>query len=792
VKLDVTTLRRLSPLLDEVLDLELSAQEEWLAGMKGDSAELAPLLRELLSRQASVQTNDLLQSGPEFTVGGAAGGTADFSSGDEVGPYHLIREIGVGGMGVVWLAERSDGVIKRTVALKLPMVSLRRSVLLQRFERERDILASLTHPNIARLYDAGISGAGQPYLALEFVQGSAITQFAQENGLDCRSRVRLLLQVMDAVQFAHANLVIHRDIKPGNVLVTREGQALLLDFGIAKMLEGDEAHVDESELTRVGGRALTLAYAAPEQVEGKAISIATDVWALGVLLYELTTGIRPFDSRPGGTGNAILNAEPVRPSKTGSGASAGLSRSLAVDLDSIVLKALKKDVADRYTTVNTFAEDLQRWLQGQPVSAQPDSTWYRTRKFVGRHTLGVFAASLAVTALAVFSVSLNIQIQKVTRERDRAEHLGQFMAKVFKVADPNEEKGAHVTASALLDSAAANFKSSLVGDPEMKAQMVRAIGKAYAGLGAIDRAQELLVPEYESAKFHLGPDHPAALAVGAELVSVLRVKWQMGPAETLARDLLARQRSRLGEQSLEVAYIESDLAAILAAQSKFDEAVTLQRHALTVLSGTAALDELDYLNERSSLAFFMMRAGKSDPVATERIYRGVVNGYRAKLGSGNLKTLQATNNLAAILGLQGKFAEDAAILERALAEGRQTLGPEHQLVRNILNSLAAAYVSMGDFAKAEPLLRESLALNVQTGGEQSPSAAMAKYNLACLMARRGDKDAALGLAADALDHGLIPDAALQMETDEDLATLRGDPRFAALVSRAKQRYGKTS
>ncbi len=792
MKLDVTTLRRLSPLLDEALDLKPSEREVWLAAMKDDKAELAPLLRELLSRQASVETHDFLQSAPQFTLARSASREADFHAGDEVGPYRLIREIGAGGMGVVWLAEHSDGVLKRTVALKLPMVSLRRSVLLQRFERERDILASLTHPHIARLYDAGMSDQGQPYLALEYVQGSAITQYAHANSLDCRQRVRLLLQVMDAIQFAHANLVIHRDLKPSNVLVTTEGQALLLDFGIAKLLEGDAPDAEETELTRVGGRALTLSYAAPEQVEGKAVSIGTDVWALGVLLYELSTGVRPFASQLGGMEHAIRHTEPVRPSEAGSGAVVGLPRGLATDLDTIVLKALKKDVAERYATVNAFAEDLQRWLLGQPVLAQADSSWYRTRKFVSRHRLGVAAASLAVTALALFSVSLNIQIQRVTRERDRAEHLGQFMAKVFTLADPSEENGTKVTAGALLDSAAANVTSSLVGDPEMKAQLVRAIGKAYSGLGALDRARELLGPEYESAKVHLGPDHPVTLALGGELLTVLRSKWQTGPAVALARDVLERQRSVLGAESLEVARTESALAAILAAQAGFSEAAALQRHALSVQGRTAAPDDLDYLNEQSSLAFFLLRSGKNDPAETERIYRDVVNGYQLKLGAGSLKTLQATNNLATVLGLQGKFAEDAAVLDQALTDGRKTLGPEHQLVRNILNSLAAAYVSKGDFVKAEPLLRESLAINVRAEGEHSPSAALAKYNLACLMARVGDKEAALALVADAVDHGLIPDAALQLESDDDLAALRTDPRFEAVVKRARDRYGKRS
>jgi len=286
-------LARLSALLDEALDLSAAARAEWLENLLAKSAPLATMLAGLLARAGGSKTADLLDRGPRFAT---ASEPPAFGAGDTVGPYRLLRPIGQGGMGEVWLAERSDGQLKRQVALKLPTLGLRRSVLVQRFARERDILASLVHPHIARLYDAGLADDGQPYLALEYVEGESITTYCDTHALDTSARLRLLAQVMAAVQYAHANLVVHRDLKASNVLVRGEGQSMLLDFGIAKLLQQEQQPAGATELTQIGGGALTLHCAAPEQVTGGAIGIAADVWALGVLLYELVSGRRPFEA----------------------------------------------------------------------------------------------------------------------------------------------------------------------------------------------------------------------------------------------------------------------------------------------------------------------------------------------------------------------------------------------------------------------------------------------------------------------------------------------------------------
>jgi serine/threonine-protein kinase len=494
VKHSAEELRLLSALLDAHDELAPADREPWLNGLVGEAARLRPSLRRMLSRQEGSELQDFLEQPPAITAAEGAVATSDFQAGDPVGPYRLLHVIGRGGMGEVWLATRADGLLKRSVALKLPMLSVRRSVLVQRFERERDILAALIHPNIARLYDAGLAEDGQPYMALEYVEGRPITQAATEQALDASARVRLLRQVMDAVQYAHANLVIHRDLKPGNVLVTAEGDAKLLDFGIAKLVEDEAGASPDSELTRLGGRALTLRYAAPELVGGGAVSTAVDIWALGVLLYELLTGLRPFDGDGGSRiEQAILHRDPVPPSKRQSGAIAHVSRSLAADLDTITLKAMKKDPAKRYATVGAFADDLDRWLRGEPVRAHRDSGWYRTQKFIGRHRVAVWAVALtSVAVITTASVAVVLGL-RAREDSARAVAARDFMIDAFLQADPDLSPGKEMSARQLLVRGAKTVADSMKAQPLLQTELLLGIGDALdfmEDLGPADQALE--------------------------------------------------------------------------------------------------------------------------------------------------------------------------------------------------------------------------------------------------------------------------------------------------------------
>src|SRR5262245_2636184 len=424
-------LQLLDRLLDEALELAPEERDTWFDRLEPVYASLAPTLRELLAREGTQATADLIDRPPAVTQFAAAllaqASAEELGAGTVIGPYRLLRELGVGGMGVVWLAERTDGLIERPVALKLPLFSIHHRVLAERFARERVILARLAHPNIARLYDAGVSGGGQPYLALEYVEGEPLTAWCDSRQSSVRERLVLISQVLRAVQYAHANLVIHRDLKPSNILVTDAGEARLLDFGIAK-LASDDGESGETELTRMAGRALTPNYAAPEMISGAPISIASDVYSIGVILYELLSGTRPYrprDESRGALEASVLHDDPVRPSlavtdeaaaKRGVGSARKLAALLAGDLDTIVLKALKKRPEDRYPTAEAMVEDLERHVRGEAIEARADSGFYRAGKALSRHRIAFSAAGLVTSALIAGASVAMWQAQEARRE----------------------------------------------------------------------------------------------------------------------------------------------------------------------------------------------------------------------------------------------------------------------------------------------------------------------------------------------------------------------------------------
>ena len=434
MRLTAPQMALMSRLLDAALPLDDAGRRRWLETLGREYADLLPALRQALLPEfyppdlGSFHT--LLESGIDNERGGPA--STGLQPGDRVGPYELIRLLGAGGMAEVWLAKRADGAFKRDVALKLPSLTWVRRDLEQRFARERDILAGLEHPHIARLYDAGFDPAGLPYLSMEYVQGELLTDWCDAQRLGLRERLRLFLQVLEAVQYAHDRQVIHRDLKPSNILVTKSGEARLLDFGVATLLDNG-ATAGQTPLTSVYGHALTPVYASPELMRGDPVDAKSDIYSLGVVLFEILTGARPYRLNAGASQtvleHAIAAAEVHKPStqlvkeawSTRATTHEQLTRQLRGDLDQIVLKALAKDSQARYASAAALADDLQRYLDGRPVSAQPPRLIYRFKKFLGRNRLVVSvtaAAALAVLATAVYDF-----------ERRAADHGTNFNAR---------------------------------------------------------------------------------------------------------------------------------------------------------------------------------------------------------------------------------------------------------------------------------------------------------------------------------------------------------------------------
>lgn len=451
----------LSALLDQALALPASERDAFVDALDGDHAARREVLRTLLARAPALETNDLLGTLPPGVQLAALPASGAPAPGTEVGPYRLIEELGVGGMGAVWLAERRDGSPRRQVALKLPRLGWDPS-LAARSLRERDILAALEHPHIARLYDAGLDELGRPYLAMEYVQGQPIDAWCDARRLSLAARVDLMGQVADAVAYAHRRLVVHRDLKPSNILVTGDGQVRLLDFGIARLLDPGAAQAGD---TTLAAPAFTVSYASPEQLQGLPLATSSDIYSLGVVAHELLCGARPFDhltERGMARVQAILAAEPVLPSRlvptatqaaARAGTPASLQRALRGDLDAILLRALARLPEHRYPSAEALADDLARWRDGRPVAAQRPRPAYLLRKFVSRHRLAVAGSAAAAAALVVTAGVAVLQGLQAQEQAQRAQASRDFLIKLFGRADPELRGGRPATVRELLEPA---------------------------------------------------------------------------------------------------------------------------------------------------------------------------------------------------------------------------------------------------------------------------------------------------------------------------------------------------
>lgn len=627
---------------DRALELEPAEQrafvEQYLLDHPAEGAELKALIEgadapSSLEMPASVFAAPLLrEKGSDDTN---ETGSGSQNEGAVFGPYRVRREIGWGGMGAVYLAERSDDQYRKQVALKvLPRWSGGDQRRLQRFREERQILASLDHPGIARLVDGGVTTGGVPWFAMEYIDGEPIDRYCGDARLTVDQRLKLFCDVCSAVQYAHRNLVVHRDLKPSNILVSADGRVALLDFGIAKLLAADPS----MPANTTGDRLMTPLYASPEQIRGEPASTVADIYALGVLLYVLLTGSNPYRLATFETYEivrAVLEREPERPSSSVID-DAKLARRLRGDLDAIVLKAMAKDPSRRYSTVEQLEADVQRSLDGMPVIARPDSRSYLARKFVRRHRMGVGAAVAASILVLSFATSMTVQrsriraqAERIAIERDRAEQVGELLLKSIRSVTPSDRG---ITARNILDSATGRIDQQLSGHPAQRARLLFEMAGTYHNLGIEDRARQLLTvsldvlrrlqpkPDFEIAETldllgavllaqgnireseqsyrealkirSLTPDGPdrdlSRTLVG--LSSVLRARRQFAEAEQLSREAIRIDGSRY-DGGEDLASSTSALARVMAAQGRHVEALKMLRQSLAILLKTHAEED---------------------------------------------------------------------------------------------------------------------------------------------------------------------------------------------------------
>jgi len=771
--IDAQTWSRVSPLLDQALDLQPQQRAAWLDALPPPEDELKGLLRDLLARAGCVETDALLAELPKFDAvddnGNPANADQDgtpgtHATGDTVGPYRLVRELGVGGMGVVWLASRADGLMQRSVALKLPHGPFRGD-LAARIAREREIIATLDHPHIARLYDAGVAADGQPFLALEHVDGQPIDRYCDERHLGVAARLRLFVQAANAVAHAHAQLVVHRDIKPSNLLVDAHGQVKLLDFGIAKLLA--EGLSDAPDLTQQGIRALTPDYASPEQIAGLAVGTRSDVYSLGVLLFELLTGSRPYRLKRNSRAaleEAILAAEAPRPSHTASDTASepGLRRALRGDLDTIVLKALKKPVAERYASVAALVDDIERHLSSRPVLARPDSAGYRSRKFIVRNHIAVGTATALLLTVCFGAGAALWQARIAIAERQRAESVKDFVAAIFREASPYEGSGTKdLTAIDLLKQADKKLAVALAGQNAERIELTNMIGESLLALGSVATAEPVIARAVTEAEQSLGPAHHETARALMLRSQVHRLRGRPQQARNDIDHVLPGLRERLG-----------------SGRGAADLATALAHRVLTAIELGAYAEAEQFAREGAALA--ESRLSSSDPqrvasaVLLSLAYR-YTQKFELALASGehayrqamavhgesvpHPRVIEARGVYARALADTGHLARGIALLETSVADTRALLGPNNLQAAIFVQNIVAYRVDLGELEQAEANAAEALALISDNMAHDSPSYAVAVHSRAAAHLARRNAPAALAeatRAAEILDRVLGP------------------------------------
>jgi serine/threonine protein kinase/Tfp pilus assembly protein PilF len=762
----------LSPYLDEALDVPPGDRASWLASISARDATLASELHALLSEHEAADERGFLAAAVPIPLDPAP---ASSLAGQVVGAYRLVSQIGQGGMGSVWLAERCDGRFEGRAAVKLLNLALMGRAVEGRFRREGHILARLTHPHIAHLIDAGVTDAGQPYLVLELVEGQHLHRYCDTHALPIESRIRLFLQVVDAVAHAHANLIVHRDIKPTNVLVGADGQVKLLDFGIAKLLEADTGgEAGTSALTREAGAALTLEFAAPEQLSRGQVTTATDVYALGLVLHVLLTGQHPAASALGSRAalmRAVVEEEPRRASEvvalTGDdlaeqsshaercGTTPGrLRRALRGDLDTIIAKALKKNPAERYASVTALADDLRRYLRGEPIQARPDTLRYRTAKFVGRHTRAIGAGAAVTVLLAAvigfYTTQLATERDRARREAARASKVSEVLTGLLNGADPiaNRATREGLTVRGLLDAGVDRVRQQLADQPEAQADILTVLGGVYRRFGAYDQAQRLLEQALASGEQAYGAEHVRIAQTLTELGALLTEKGDYAAAAQSVERSLEMRRRLLGTEDADVASTMVQLGRLYQDRGLNRLAEPLQREALAIRRRVAGDEDWVTAVSLNDLGSVLRLDGDLD--GADALLRQCLDVNRKSRGERHANTGIALHDLGLIAASRHDYRRAEELLQTGLDIHREALGELHPLVAAGLNSLAHVWMAQKRYGEAASALQQALGIARAALGEDHQLAAIYMVNLAAVDLARSQPAEAEPLLRNAL------------------------------------------
>lgn len=741
---------RRSALFDELEELSAEERTARLERLDASDPELAAGVRALF--EADERAGAFLLEPAEVAlrtlVEGAVADDGAHLAGERLGPWRLRTPIGRGGMGEVWEVERADGVYELRAALKLLRRGLDTEDVLRRFRAERQILARLKHPAIAQLLDGGVAPDGRPYFVLELVEGAPITEACDRADATLEERIKSFLAVCDAVEAAHRALIVHRDLKPSNILMARDGKIKLLDFGVAKVLSEEEG---EGERTRFDQRVLTPAYAAPEQIRGESVTTATDVYSLGVVLFELLTGERPHRRTSSSSAaladeleheaierpSAVLSRGPRAAEASAAGGRARRGRRLRGDLDWIALRALAREPERRYPSAAALAADLRRFLDGRPVEAGPESMRYRLRKFVGRHRVAVVTAILVLCALVVGLAAALVQAEKARREASRAVRVRDLLASIFERSTPEVSGSRDVLASDLLDQGSRRIEEELAAtEPELASELLATISVAHYQLGRFEeaerlgrRAVELLRGEPETEATAVARER-AMRAVGEALVEQRR----LDDAVVVLEESFRRTRGRLGSEALHTAYAERALAQALNHSGRHEEALVHDEHVLEVYRRLLPPEHIELALHHISLGTTYDWLDRTEDSIVS--YRRGIAMLERLLGPEHTQLADPLNNLAVVYAMADRFEEALPPIERAVAIRRATVPWGHSWLAFTLSQYSGILSGLDRLDESTAVATEMLEM-LRANDPDDPNVPRALNRLAVDELRRG-------------------------------------------------------